>query len=117
MTCHASAGRLDDSPCQAAAARLRRSARPQQTPDGHSFHLWSVTGSAADGPPGLARARQTIASAQVLLTTDPSNALVLAYDAARQACTARLAQQGLRPTTTGGHVAVDRILPHLDLFG
>ena len=61
--------------------------------------------------------RQTLASAQVLLTTDPSNALVLAYDAARQACTALLAQQGLRQTTTGGHVAVDRILPHLDLFG
>jgi hypothetical protein len=70
--------------------------------------LQPVTGSAADGAPGLTRARQTIASAQVLLSTDPSNALVLAYDAARQACTALLAQQGLRPTTAGGHVAVER---------
>jgi len=32
---------------------------------------------------------------------------VLAYDAARQACTALLAQQGLRPTTRGGHYAVE----------
>jgi hypothetical protein len=32
---------------------------------------------------------------------------VLAYDAARQACTALLAQQGLRPTTAGGHYAVE----------
>ncbi len=72
--------------------------------------LQPVTGSAADGAPGLTRARQTIASAQVLLSTDPSNALVLAYDAARQACTALLAQQGLRPTTAGGHVAVERVV-------
>jgi uncharacterized protein (UPF0332 family) len=70
--------------------------------------LQSVTGSAADGTPGLARARQTLASAQILLDADPTNALVLAYDAARQACTALLAQQGLRPTTTGGHLAVER---------
>jgi hypothetical protein len=61
--------------------------------------LQSVTGSAADGTPGLARECQTLASAQVLLDADPTNALVLAYDAARQACTALLAQQGLRPTT------------------
>jgi len=33
--------------------------------------------------------------------------LVLAYDAARYAATALLAQQGLRPTTAGGHVAVE----------
>lgn len=70
--------------------------------------LQSVTGSAADGAPGLARARRTLASAQVLLDADPTNALVLAYDAARQACTALLTQQGLRPTTTGGHISVER---------
>jgi uncharacterized protein (UPF0332 family) len=70
--------------------------------------LQPVTGSAADGTHGLTRARQTLTSAQVLLDADPTNALVLAYDAARQACTALLAQQGLRPTTTGGHIAVER---------
>lgn len=32
---------------------------------------------------------------------------MLAYDAARHACTALLAQQGLRPTTRGGHLVVD----------
>jgi phage tail tape-measure protein len=35
---------------------------------------------------------------------------VLAYDAARQACVALLAQQGLRPTTAGGHYAVEEII-------
>ena len=37
----------------------------------------------------------------------PDSAFVLAYDAARQACTGLLAQQGLRPTTSGGHYAVE----------
>lgn len=31
----------------------------------------------------------------------------LAYDAARQACTALLSHQGLRPTTDGGHYVVE----------
>jgi hypothetical protein len=34
--------------------------------------------------------------------------LVLAYDASRQALTALLAHQGLRPTTKGGHYAVEQ---------
>ena len=33
---------------------------------------------------------------------------MLAYDAARQALTALLAHQGLRPTTKGGHYAVEQ---------
>ena len=70
--------------------------------------LQQVTGPAADGTAGLARARQTIASAQVLLADDPGNAFVLAYDAVRQSCNALLAHQGLRPTVSGGHVAVER---------
>ena len=32
---------------------------------------------------------------------------MLAYDAARYAATALLAQQGLRPTTSGGHYVVE----------
>ena len=59
--------------------------------------LQVVTGSAADGGPGMARSRQTLASAHVLLPGDHANAFVLAYDAVRQACTALLAHQGLRP--------------------
>ena len=33
---------------------------------------------------------------------------MLAYDAARFACVALLAQQGMRATTSGGHYAVER---------
>jgi hypothetical protein len=33
-----------------------------------------------------------------------------AYDASRQACLALLAQQGLRPTTAGGHYAVEEAI-------
>ena len=35
---------------------------------------------------------------------------MLAYDAARQALTALLAHQGLRPTTKGGHYAVEQAI-------
>jgi len=43
-----------------------------------------------------------------LVDTDTHSAYVLAYDAARFACNALLAQQGLRATTSGGHYAVER---------
>ncbi len=39
---------------------------------------------------------------------DAYSAYVLAYDAARFACVALLAQQGLRATTNGGHYAVEK---------
>jgi hypothetical protein len=58
----------------------------------------------------LARARRLLTSAATLLDTDPDTAVVLAYDAARQAGTAILAQQGLRATVSGGHIAVERTL-------
>ena len=48
-----------------------------------------------------------VRSAAELTETDPDSAYVLAYDAARFACVALLTRQGLRPTTTGGHYAVD----------
>lgn len=69
--------------------------------------LGTVTGAQADGAPWIAKARRTLASAGELVDTDPDSAYVLAYDAARFACTAALAHQGLRPTTAGGHYAVD----------
>jgi acetylornithine deacetylase/succinyl-diaminopimelate desuccinylase-like protein len=72
----------------------------------HALQL--VTGTVADGRPALERASHTLVSAQSLLDTDPINAFVLAYDAVRQACTALLTHQGLRPTSSGGHVAVER---------
>jgi hypothetical protein len=70
-------------------------------------HLQAVTGAAADGQPLLAKAGRTLATAASITSSDPDSALVLAYDAARYAATGLLAQQGLRPTTAGGHVAVD----------
>ncbi|WP_368668677.1 HEPN domain-containing protein [Nocardioides massiliensis] len=50
----------------------------------------------------------TLTTARSAVDSDPDSALVLAYDAARQALTALLAHQGLRPTTKGGHYAVER---------
>ncbi len=69
--------------------------------------LESVKGAQADGSPWLERARQTLAAARAIEQANPDSAFVLAYDAARQACTALLAQQGLRPTTSGGHYSVE----------
>jgi hypothetical protein len=40
------------------------------------------------------------------IESDPEAAYTLAYDVARKSATALLAHQGLRPTTTGGHLAV-----------
>jgi hypothetical protein len=64
--------------------------------------LQPVTGSPAEGAPGLTRARQTLASAQVLLNADPTNALVLAYDAARHACTALSPSKDCAPPRPAG---------------
>jgi hypothetical protein len=67
-----------------------------------------VTGAAADGAPLLVHARRTVATAGSLVQADAYSAYVLAYDAARFACNALLAQQGMRATTDGGHYAVER---------
>jgi HEPN domain-containing protein len=69
--------------------------------------LEMVTGAAANGLPWLAKARRTLATAASAADTDADSAFTLAYDAARFACTALLTQQGLRPTTRGGHYAVE----------
>lgn len=70
-------------------------------------HLQTITGAAVDGQSLLAKARRTLATADSITSTDPDSGLILAYDAARYAATALLAQQRLRPTTAGGHVAVE----------
>ncbi len=70
--------------------------------------LEHVTGAAADGAPLLVQAQKTAATAAGLVQTDAHSAYVLAYDAARFACIALLAQQGMRATTEGGHYAVER---------
>ena len=73
-----------------------------------SGHLERVSGARADGTPLLNQARKTIATATKLIPDDTYSAYVLSYDAARFACVALLAQQGLRATTNGGHYAVER---------
>ena len=71
-------------------------------------HLQLGTGTAADGIPLLTQARSIVSTAESLIETDAYSTYVLAYDAVRFACTALLAQQGLRATTKGGHYAVQR---------
>src|SRR6185437_2022080 len=56
------------------------------------------------------RARRGLEAARALADSAPDSSVVLAYDAARQACVAVLAQQGLRPTTTGGHYAIEEVV-------
>ena len=73
-----------------------------------SGELQKLTGEAANGELLLAKASTTLATARSAVESDPDSAFVLAYDAARQALTALLAHQGLRPTTKGGHYAVER---------
>lgn len=85
-------------------------------------HIEKVQGAQADGHSRLERARRSLDAARVLAESAPDNSVVLACDAARQACMAALAQQGLRPTTAGGHYAVEEIVrsqfgPVLRTFG
>lgn len=54
----------------------------------------------------LAQARVHVASALLVCASDPPGGYALAYDAARKALTAILENEGLRPTTRGGHLAV-----------
>jgi HEPN domain-containing protein len=69
--------------------------------------LQALTAAAADGEQWLSKARRTLSTAASAAETDPESAFTLAYDAARFACNALLAQQGLRATTRGGHYAVE----------
>lgn len=73
-------------------------------------HLQKITGAAASGEALLEKAARTLGSAKALVETDPDTAYILAYDAARYSGVALLAQQGLRPTTAGGHYAVETVL-------
>jgi HEPN domain-containing protein len=85
-------------------------------------HIERVQGAQADGESWLTRARRGLEAARILADGAPDSSVVLAYDAARQACVALLAQQGLRPTTAGGHYAIEEIIraqfgPALRAFG
>jgi HEPN domain-containing protein len=85
-------------------------------------HIERVQGAQADGDSWLERARRGLDAARILAESAPDSCVVLAYDAARQACVAVLAQQGLRPTTAGGHYAIEETVraqfgPALRAFG
>jgi hypothetical protein len=54
----------------------------------------------------LGQARRHVSSTQNAAVADPEGAYALLYDAARKALTAILENQGLRPTSRGGHLAV-----------
>jgi uncharacterized protein (UPF0332 family) len=69
-------------------------------------HLEQISGQAANGDYLIGQARQRIASANSILQIDRVGAYNLAYDGTRQAATALLIQQGLRPRIEGGHIAI-----------
>lgn len=73
-----------------------------------SGEMQKLSGAAANGERLLEKATVTLTTARTAVENDPDSAFVLAYDAARQALTALLAHQGLRPTTKGGHYAVEQ---------
>lgn len=73
-----------------------------------SGELQKLTGVAANGERLLEKAAVTLETARSAIESDPDSAFVLAYDASRQALTGLLAHQGLRPTTKGGHYAVEQ---------
>jgi len=63
----------------------------------------------------IAQARTHLASAGDIQAADPLGGYALIYDAARKALTAVLENQGLRPTTRGGHLAAyDAVRAQLD---
>lgn len=53
----------------------------------------------------LAQARKDLVSAELLSRSNPKRGYESLYDAARMALTAVLENQGLRPTSQGGHIA------------
>jgi HEPN domain len=53
----------------------------------------------------IAQARNHLTSAAEICDQDPPGGCALVYDATRKALTAVLENQGLRPTTRGGHLA------------
>ena len=53
----------------------------------------------------LAQARKDLESAEVLADANPKRAYESLYDAARMALTSVLENEGLRPTSRGGHIA------------
>jgi hypothetical protein len=78
-------------------------------------HIEKVTPSREHADRLLAQARRHLANAKDAAAKDPEGAYGTLYDAGRKALWAVLANQGLRPTTRGGHIAVyDAVRAQLD---
>jgi len=73
-------------------------------------HIERVRSAQADAESWLERARRGLVPARMIAEAAPVSSVILAYEAARQACIALLAQQGLRPTTAGGHDAIEEAI-------
>jgi hypothetical protein len=68
-------------------------------------HLERVPASREHADRLLRQARRHLRSAQLTAADDPEGAYAVLYDAARKALWAILENQGLRPTSAGGHLA------------
>jgi hypothetical protein len=78
-------------------------------------HLERVPASREQADALLDKARGFARSARMLVDAEPAAGYALSYDAARMALTAVLENQGLRPTSRGGHLAVlDAVTAQLD---
>ena len=63
----------------------------------------------------LAQSRAHLRTSTTVAGTDPVGEFQLAYDSARKALASLLIVQGLRPTSTGGHVALyEAVLAQFD---
>lgn len=69
-------------------------------------HLDRITGDAANGQFLITAAKTRLTSAQTIAPTDAVGAFELAYESVRLSATALRLQQGLRPKSEGGHLAV-----------
>jgi hypothetical protein len=89
-----------------------REAIEKMIADGH-LQMVPANRDYADGL--VAQARAYLESARTIAAANPDAGYVLAYDACRKALTAILENQGLRPTSRGGHIAViDAAIAQLD---
>lgn len=75
-----------------------------------SGHLEHIGGAAANGSALLASSARLLESAEREVNLNPEAAYALGYDAARKACAALLAQQGLRTRSSGHHVTTERVV-------
>lgn len=75
-----------------------------------SGHLEHISGAAANGSALLASSARLLESAEREVNLNPEAAYALGYDAARKACAALLAQQGLRTRSSGHHVTTERVV-------